>query len=490
MMHEKLWNEVSRAIDERMGLDYSRKKTQKMRQVFSWAARDFGFSSPEACAEWFLTTPYSNDLMDKMAGYLTIKETYFYREHESLDILRNVLIPNFVANRKGRPKRLRVWSAGCSTGEEAYTIAIVLLQQQHLLHSYDVTILATDINPKSLQKGKEGIYTEWSFRGTPDWFKKNYFVKVSEGTYQVKSHVKEMVDFRYMNLVKDNYPSLMNDTNAMDLIFCRNVLMYMKQTRAQQVVNKFRKSLIEGGYLMVSATETSMMLFEDLKMHHYPGMICYEKQLQGVERATKKADQHKVVKDLILRDSLKKSYGSQKESTLVQKTTAFDMDPYYKPREPNYEDLYESQVLPSEKQMEEDALEESIVRLETVCRELADQGKLEEALKKVDQALELERLNARLYYLRAAILQEMECIESAIQALRKATYLEHDMVVAHFVLGNLYMHQGDTSKSRKSYDNALKLLDQYGVDELVPESDGLSAKRFKEIIRTTLKLEN
>src|SRR6266446_976949 len=151
------------------------------------------------------------------------------------------------------------------------------------LSRWDVTLLATDINPRFLSKASAGVYSDWSFRDTPEWIRSRYFHKAKDERFEVISHVKNMVSFAYLNLAEDAFPSLTNNTNAMDIIFCRNVLMYLAPTHVRTIGQKFYRSLTESGWLVVSPSDTSQELASQFAIVHRSGAILYQKGAQSKE---------------------------------------------------------------------------------------------------------------------------------------------------------------------------------------------------------------
>ena len=113
------------------------------------------------------------------------------------------VLPQLIREARGKPRSLRIWSMACSTGEEAYSIAISLDQKKEQLKDWDITLLATDINIKSLEKAQTGVYSQWSFRNTPEWLKHHYFTQKEKKSYEIKPHIKQVVTFDYLNLVDD-----------------------------------------------------------------------------------------------------------------------------------------------------------------------------------------------------------------------------------------------------------------------------------------------
>src|SRR5713101_5391864 len=249
------WSQLSEFIAATMGLDFPAERWTDLQRGLAGAADEFGFANLAACADWLLSAPLTKAQHQVLARHLTVGETYFFREKKSFDILGSTILPELIRSRRGREPRLRIWSAACCTGEEPYSLAILLHQLMPDLPDWHVTILATDINGRFLQKAAAGLYGEWSFRDAPAGFKESYFKRAGDGRYAILPEIKKLVTFAHLNLVEDVYPSVATDTNAMDVIFCRNVLMYFTPQQARKVVGNLHHTLIDGGWLVVSPSE-------------------------------------------------------------------------------------------------------------------------------------------------------------------------------------------------------------------------------------------
>jgi chemotaxis protein methyltransferase CheR len=227
---------LSRFIAEAMGLHFPRERWPDLQRGLAGAAVDFGFDDLTACADWLLSAPLSKEQLQVLASHLTIGETYFFRDKQTLAALTENILPGLIRTRRGSEQRLRLWSAACCSGEEPYTLAILLHQLLPDIADWHVTIRATDINPGFLRKAQTGVYGEWSFRNAPAALKARYFTRAADGRYAVNSEIRDLVSFAHLNLVDDVYPSPVTDTNAMDLICCRNVLMYFTAAQIERVI--------------------------------------------------------------------------------------------------------------------------------------------------------------------------------------------------------------------------------------------------------------
>ncbi|HTZ99769.1 MAG TPA: protein-glutamate O-methyltransferase CheR [Candidatus Aquilonibacter sp.] len=207
---------------------------------------------------------------------ITIGETCLFRSQPQLDALRKVILPEFLGERvKQVVKRLRLWSAGCSTGEEAYTLAMVMLEEiEGQLRGWQVEIVATDLNDRSVEAAKAGIYGDYALRNTTDYFKRKYFVAAEGNKLQVRPEVKKLITFSRLNLKDDSKVLFMK---GMDIIFCCNVLIYFDGTSKARVVEHFFSNLNFGGYFFLGTSESLLKLNDQFHLVHFPGTISYWK---------------------------------------------------------------------------------------------------------------------------------------------------------------------------------------------------------------------
>ena len=255
---DALLSQLSDFLEVHMGLHFPRQRWHDLERGVAAASRDAGYANAETFVRWLLGAPLTRTRIEGLASHLTIGETYFFREKASLDILEQRILPELLQARAQGDRRLRIWSAGCCSGEEPYSIAMLLDRLIPDPAKWNVTILATDINPQFLRKAAQGIYSAWSFRETPGWLKELYFTRRADGRFEIQPRMRQMVSFSYLNLAEDSYPSLVNGTNAMDIILCRNVLMYFAPETRSIAYAKLDQALEDDGLLMLGAAETVM----------------------------------------------------------------------------------------------------------------------------------------------------------------------------------------------------------------------------------------
>jgi chemotaxis protein methyltransferase CheR len=195
--------------------------------------------------------------LDALVAGLNLGETYFFRDAAQVQALEQRILPELI-RRRWRQRRLRVWSAGCSGGEEAYTLALLLHRLTCGLPGWTVSVLGSDINGCSLRRAGRGVYRPWSLRGVPPSVRAAYLRPHAEGV-EVAPHIRAMVRFEWLNLAGDGYPSAQTDTVAMDLIVCRNVLLYFGAAEARAVLRRFSAALGEGGWLLLGQVEAAAL---------------------------------------------------------------------------------------------------------------------------------------------------------------------------------------------------------------------------------------
>jgi chemotaxis protein methyltransferase CheR len=449
---DRLLAGVSEFVALRMGLHFPPERWRDIERGIAAAAREFGHPDAETCAEALLSAPLTHSQLEVLASHLTVGETYFFREKNSFAALEEHILPQLLRARRGAERRLRIWSAGCCTGEEPYSVAVLLDRLIPDAEAWNVTLLATDINPRFLRKAVQGVYGEWSFRDTPGWIRERYFKSRRNGRFELDPRIRKRVTFSHLNLADDVYPSLLNNSNAMDVILCRNVLMYFTAERARHVAANFQRSLVGGGWLIVSPTEASNALFAPLSAVQFPGAVLY-----------RKAD-----------GAAPQSAALEAPPPPPQVFTA--PEPVAPPVElPQETAAVESGAAPA--RMPDDPGE--FARAARLC---AGEGRLGEANERCEKAIAADRLNPAHYYLLATILQEQGRVDAAAQALTRALYLDADFVVAHFSMGNLRLSQGRRREAERHFANALALLRARTRDEILPESEGLTVGRLAEII--------
>ena len=210
-----------------------------------------------------------------MLNEITIGETCFFRNQPQLDALRQIVIPKVLEAKSKLPlRRLRIWSAGCSTGEEPYTLSMLLLEEAHgRLKDWTIEILATDLNERSLAHAKNAIYGTYSTRNLTPLYRQKYFLPAGE-QLQVQPVVRNSITFSRLNLSDDARMTFMK---GLDVIFCCNVLIYFDLVSKRRVIQHFYNNLLPHGYLFLGHSESLYGVSDDFRLVHLPGATAYIK---------------------------------------------------------------------------------------------------------------------------------------------------------------------------------------------------------------------
>jgi chemotaxis protein methyltransferase CheR len=501
---KELIGQLSDYLAERIGIYFPEGRWNDLERGVKYAAQDFGFPDVETCIRWLLLSPLTKKQIETLAARLTVGETYFFRDKKSFELLEGKVLPELIQKRREAGKYLRIWSAGCATGEEPYSVAMLLRRLIPDIKDWNITILATDINASFLHKAAESIYGEWSFRDVPSWLKDAFFRKAGKDRLELLPDVRKAVTFSYLNLSEDAYPSLTNNTNGMDVILCRNVLMYFTDKSQRKVVEKLYRCLVNGGWLMVSPAEISPL--QSLPMTDAQlsaPAICKNKTARectvGYNAAIYPVDQNTISEPP---PSLT-SHAGREEYTGERLTLGLDewegevdapqsivygpgddADPYYAALK-----LYERGCYPEaeEKISALPAGENDSGRaLALLSRINANQGRLTEAHDFCERAIAADKLNPAYQYLLASILLEMGREDESKTCLGRALYLDQDFALAHFALGNLSRRRGMKKESGRHFENALSILKKYRPDDILTESEGITAERMIEIINMAI----
>lgn len=455
---------ISNFIEEKLGLYFSKERFKDLIRGVSCAAKQKDITL-EKYIDLILEKRMSEEDIKILASCLTIGETYFFRDKSLFEIMRQKILPDIINNRKNFNKNLKIWSAGCSSGEEAYSIAILVKELIPEYENWNINIIATDINYKSLDKAREGIYGEWSFRGVDLNLKNKYFDKIENTRYKLKDSIMKLVKFHSLNLADSNYIVDGRIINNVDIIFCRNVLMYFSRPQINQIINRFYNIIINGGWLVVAPTESMFVNDTDFKSVNINNMFLFNKNI-GQDNPVKIQDNHSRLKNFSMIKEIKTNF--------VHKSV-YNKDKLKSPSDSFIiEEKSSNKLLEKETVIAED--------FELLCRSSANEGNFEEALKWCEEAISSDKINPYYYYLLASIQQEQGNINEAIISLKKSVYLDSDFIMAYFNLGNLKLKQGKHKEAYKSFENAGMLLNKLSEEDIVPHSEEMTAGMLKQII--------
>lgn len=494
VLEESLMTQFAHFLDENMGLSYPKERWKELEKRIGQISHSFGFDDPSLCVKWLLTNPITHQNLKVLALHLTIGETYFFRETSILENIQNTILPQLI-ERHQKERTLRIWSAGCCSGEESYTIAILLHRLIPNLDEWNVTLIGTDINPEFLEKAERGCYKPWSFRATPPEIKEQYFKENGDGTYTIIPSIRKMVKFTPLNLVTNPYPDITKGIYQMDLIFCHNVLIYFSNRQIKKTVHQFMETLTTGGWLSVTSIEVSFIqeeglipcklkgatLFKkdptvSLKQNHW--VTVHEKKKEEAGRRTKVL-QTTFPKKIPIKQPILEGARASKNREEIQDLFEISSKLY---KEKKYDELI-AMIRPLFEQIDHAILKEHLNEMQLLIKTYANQGNLKEALFLLEKAMSIEKLDPLLHHLHANLLQAQGNIPEAIRSLKRSLFLDSNSIIAYFNLAVLEKQGGNVKSAMRNFTTALELIDHLPPEcEMVPETEDVTKKYLKDLI--------
>lgn len=405
--------------------------------------------------------PRGEEEFKELLNLITVCETYFFRDAKHFYTLRNYLLPEIIKRKQAQGNYgIRIWSAGCSTGEEPYSIAITLLEALQPAQMWDVEIFASDVSTKALKIAQEGVYSKWSLRSTDRSYIERYFI-ADDKKFTLKDEIKNRVNFEYFNLIREPFPlSKMGD--YWDVIFCKNVTIYFKQESTKRVIGNFYNSLQKEGYLFIGASESLYHISNDFGLLEIDGNFVYQKP---VEKATGEIRGGKITIEKITRPSKR----IKKEDALIKKNIK-EIKAKQPTADEKTKDLYKTAQYYFEADMFDKALLELMKIIECTDEHpetflmladiYANKEQFDEAERECRKALELNSLLSPAHFLLGIILNKKGKEEEAIKEFKKTIYLDPDFPLAHFNLANIYSKNKDYQKSMAEYKTTIDVLNK------------------------------
>jgi chemotaxis protein methyltransferase CheR len=480
-------------IVERSGLHFPDKRRQDLERGLAQALARSGCANAEAYYQLLAGKPTDGPEWESLIGQVTIGETYFFRDRGQIEALRQHILPDLIAQKRALTRQLRIWSAGCASGEEPYSIAMLLRELLPDLATWSITLLATDINQEALEKARAGRYGDWSFR-EEGWerMRERYFTHHGK-EWQLAQEVRDMVTFAYLNLGEDPYPSMANNTVAFDVILCRNVTIYFAPDRVRHVVDRMYEALAEGGWLVVGHSEPSPVTYTRFEAQSFPGTILYQKTgrpprfdmswLASVER-TPEAARPVTTPAAPFRLPKAEAVPAAPAPAPAPVRAPVPAAPPPPPASP----LADVMTLLAQGRTDE-ALEQlhRVLDRDPKCapayfmvgKMRANAGLWEEARRWFEQALGLDPLLTEAHFLLSLVHSQEGNLEAALAAMKRVVYLDRNTILGHFCLANLYQEAGNRPRARKSLENTAVLLAGVPEDTVIPWSDGMTAGRLR-----------
>ena len=440
-----VFNPLIQMIEERTGIILNERSLEKLLKLLQELTKLQDISS---IINSLQVNEFSHELWQRIIQVLTVGETYFFRNKNQMSALRYKILPPLIEERRARGfKQLRIWSAGCATGEEPYSISMLLHELIPDIATWSISILATDINDAYLAFAKQGIYTQRSFRSeTESTILEKWFRPVQKA-YEVLPKIRQRVIFANLNLKEEIYPSFANHTSNMDIIICRNVTIYFDKATTNAIIERFYQCLNLNGWLLVGHSEPNLETYKQFESLSLEGSVAYQKS----ERASKPV------------------------------TAPFIERAKTAPLAPKVRDIPRPQIgtLVKSKPEKSKFLEQAQIA--------ADAGNWDEAITLLEKAESENNLEPAVHYLRGLVLLELGQIKDSQAALRQSIYCDADFILSHCLLGDAYKRDGDMKKAHQHWQIAKGLLLKLKPSDKLPFSNDLRADELLDLVIFRLK---
>jgi len=500
---EELKSRLKSFITERSGLYFRDHDLKGLEDALVDRILSLGMDSAVTYYSYITNPDHREDELRELLNKLTVTHTYFFRNEPQFKALRERILPEIVERKLSDPRSsihnpqkpvLRIWSAGCSTGEEPYSIAMTVLDVIPDIENWDVQIIATDASTEALDRARRGLYGKASVKPVDSEHMEKYFTirdKDDAGAgCAINNDVKKLVTFGFHNLMADDFPG------GFDIIFFRNVAIYFDLETTIKILGKMHSGLNAGGYLLIGYSESLYFMQDKFRMVDWEEAIYYRKALPGegrrFEAQAPSADKGRTI-DEVLEDisraervaALEAEAGKMKvpqkniEELLVRATKLYHMKDYAKA----------VSVLDEAISANKDSVDPYYLKAEIYV----NMGKFFEAKASLAKALAKDRMFAPAHYLLGCISIEESLFDTAKESLKRAIYIDKSFPLAHFYLAHAYRSEGKVTDAIREYRNAIKLLSNAKSDDILPYGGGFEAATFIGACRDNierLKMEN
>ena len=442
--------------------------------------------------------------LEQLINAVTVGETHFFRDAAQMDALFRHVLPEIIQRRRNI-RSLRIWSAGCASGEEPYSIAMLLRELLPDVDEWSISILGTDINTEALNRANKAVYNDWAFREeqAKQW-RVRYFHQHGN-RYELSPVIKNMVTFSRFNLVEDNFPDYQTNTMFMDLILCRNVMIYFSEVITKQIVEQFYDALIDDGWLVVGHAEHSLVTFRRFQANNFTNAILYQRTGQvtqmpldweglispkkgktHVTPSVKKIDQGSIPTKLppTIRHTAKPTISappadtnSQTDIISVQLIDGKPIEQAEELIEFGHSDQARDLLIKTL-----DTVKNHPKAYELLGRAYANLGDWENAERWCREAILKDKLALEAYYTLSLVLQHNGQMDQALETMKKVVYINRNHILGHYGLATLYHSNNQFAQSLKALDNAKRLLDKAEAETPIPGSGGTTVERLRQTI--------
>jgi chemotaxis protein methyltransferase CheR len=451
------------------GLVFDESRRQSMAYSVAERVRESGAADVTAYLAMLDDPAEQQRLLDEV----TIQETHFFRNPPQVRALRTHVLPELLAHAAKNGRRLRIWSAGCSTGEEPYTVAMILRELMPSTIGWDIKVIATDISSRALAAARTGHYGARAVQmASPEELTR--FFQASAQGHEVRQEVRELVEFRHHNLVTEAVPFAPDE--HVDLILCRNVTIYFGRQTTRALMERLHRCLRDGGYLFLGHSET---LWQVSEQFHLVSLGTGDGAAFVYRRQDGKGERRAVLPDRRTQDEGPPQPKPERRHASRRHEQAKPAPPSALSASPARSSLR----APVARPVEPDPIIEVSPPLADAVRATVESGDYEGAVELASAMIEAEPLNGEGFYLRGLALTDLGRDDEALIDLRKAVYLEPSMGFAHFLLAGVLDRLGHPAAAAVEYGATADTLGKRPGDATAHELGGRSVRELVALCR-------
>ena len=473
-------------IEQRLGLQYAGSSLAELEAIMTARMRELQCRSVDAYLKQLESDGSRHEELRELAAKLTIGETYFFRAPEQLSVFSAVAIPRLTGGDPARP--IRILSAGCSTGEEPYTLAMIL-RELGPLAPVEVSILAIDINPGALAKARRGNYSAWAMRATPPDCVEKYFRR-ERAQFVLNESVQAMVRFDERNIACEDYQFW--QPHRFDIIFCRNVIMYLSARVVGEVIARFARALAPDGFLFLSHAEPLRGISQAFHVQHAESAFYYVLRKPSgsptwpAPRARTVSPRKDVVRPPMPLVSPKRVTAEPAPPSFAamnpaEKGASLSLGAALMKTE-----QYDEALATLEALAPADRLDPDVLLLTAIIQ--LERGQLDQAAALCSSLLALDGLNAAAHYLTALCHEHGGHRAAAIDSYRVGVYLDAAFAMPHLRLGLMFRRDGDRQSARRELQSASVLLAQEDPARVLLYGGGFSRTTLIDLCASELRL--
>lgn len=458
---------LAELVERRTGLVLGQ---QRQREIESRLSK----SVPDGEAGSLVHAAYnSQEALQQVVNRLTIGESSFFRNQPHFEALEKYVLPDII-QRRDADRTIKIWCAGCSRGQEPYSIDIFLREKFPEIRRWKRVIVASDINTEYLTHAAKGIYHQWDLRGVDERLRERYFTRQSDGSFRLAQEVVRAVTFKQYNMVDFPYHTI-GEPETFDLVLCRNVLIYFGPRTSARIVSEIGTMLRPGGYFFVGHSETYSET-ESLRICLTNETYYYRRDTDNKSRPSQRARRRSL---LLIPGVGNRSQIPPPLSRPTAKPPKLSIHPFPSHTKP-----------PRRRSSPPIAIEpiNEVTRALEKAAKCANQGKLEIAAGLLDSlSTGIGKVDHRVYFMVGIVANQRNLIQKAIESFKRAIFLDKAFALGHFYLAILYEREGKARIANKHFRNVAKLLEKIPDDLVLEGSQDLSVGRLKQIVQIRLK---